>query len=184
MIPFLLRIDVSALRAINLEWQHAWLDLFMPILSAKWPWVVAAVVGGTALFWWRSGKERDLVWVCLFTLIVADRVGFMIKKVVGRPRPCHVLALHMLTGCGGAPSLPSNHVINVAAQAGVIGTRFPRLAIPLSLAIVAEAYSRVYVGAHYPSDVLVAALLGAGIGWAAATAFGLRAADHTTEPGR
>lgn len=178
MIPFLLRIDVSALRAINLEWQHAWLDFLMPILSAKWPWVVTtAAVGGLVVFWWRGGRERDLVWVCVFTLIVADRVGFMIKEAVGRPRPCHVLALHLLTGCGGAPSLPSNHVINVAAQAGAIGTRFPRLALPLGLATVAEAYSRVYVGAHYPSDVLVAALIGAGIGWAAATAFGLGPGD-------
>ena len=61
-------------------------------------------------------------------------------------------------------SFPSSHAANTFAAGTFLALRFPRwrpvLAIP-----VLVAYSRVYVGVHYPSDVFGGAALGAGVGW-------------------
>jgi undecaprenyl-diphosphatase len=62
-------------------------------------------------------------------------------------------------------SFPSGHVSSYFALATVYGAKYPKLIIPLAVVGAGVAYSRICLGAHYPTDVLAGAALGFGIGW-------------------
>ncbi len=80
-------------------------------------------------------------------------------------RPCNALPdVHLLVGCSGSFSMPSSHAANFGAAAFHFAFFFPRLAPLMLLLGVTVAYSRVYVGVHYPFDALV----GLGVGLVAA----------------
>jgi membrane-associated phospholipid phosphatase len=62
-------------------------------------------------------------------------------------------------------SFPSSHAANMGAMASYFSVKYPKtrwIVIPIALII---AYSRIYVGVHYPTDVLAGLLLGIGCGW-------------------
>jgi undecaprenyl-diphosphatase len=98
--------------------------------------------------------------------LVADAIGFVVseglKAAIPRSRP-HV---HALVARPHTHSFPSGHATMSFACAVVLAGAFPRCRIPLLLLAAAVAWSRVYVGVHYPLDVLAGAALGAAIGYA------------------
>lgn len=98
----------------------------------------------------------------------ADLVTLGVKAAVDRPRPPAALpGLDALMGAGGS-SFPSGHAATSFAGLAVLGAAFPRL-LPLLVPLAAAvAFSRVYVGVHYPTDVLAGAGVGLAVGAAAA----------------
>lgn len=124
--------------------------------------------GALALsYWlWRSRREALVGVAAVAALIIAvDQFGAQIKHLVARVRPCHALAgIHQLTGCGGTFSFPSNHALNTAAAAAFAQVLYPRtrwIAWPI---VAVAGFSRVYVGAHYVTDVLGAWIIGGSLG--------------------
>lgn len=75
----------------------------------------------------------------------------LMKRIVGRPRPLNE---------GATDSFPSGHTATAFAMAFVAGNRHPRLRIPLYAIALGTAFSRVYLGHHYPSDVIAGAVIG------------------------
>ena len=95
-----------------------------------------------------------------------------------RPRPCHAPDLlglvHLPTGrCGGAYGFVSSHAANFFGLAVYLGLllREGWLFGLLLIAAVLVGYSRIYMGVHYPGDILAGGLLGALAGWAIAWAY-------------
>ena len=103
----------------------------------------------------------------LVTTVVAAAGGELVagalKAAIPRARP-HV---HALVSRPHSHSFPSGHATTSFAAATVIALLVPRLRVPAFVLAAAVAWSRVYVGVHYPLDVLAGAVLGTAIGWAA-----------------
>jgi undecaprenyl-diphosphatase len=86
--------------------------------------------------------------------------------MVARPRPERAgEPVTMRAPANGAYGFPSNHAINMGAAASVLTVAYPAGAVVFALGAALIGYSRVYVGAHYPGDVLAGLLLGIAIGW-------------------
>jgi undecaprenyl-diphosphatase len=131
--------------------------------------LAALLVGG----WWlarhrgRTAPEAVATAVLtgaatVFALLVNQQ---LVSPAIARPRPCRVLDhVQVLLACSVDYSMPSDHcVIAGAFVAGLILLR-RALGTVATLAALALAFSRVYVGVHYPSDTLVGLLIGAVIG--------------------
>lgn len=110
---------------------------------------------------------------------LTDLLTLGIKLAVGRPRPFEVLpeADPLIVATVGA-SFPSGHASMSAAAAIVLASLAPRLAPLFALLAVFVTLSRVYVGVHYPLDVLAGAAVGAVVG--TAVVLGLRRLRRTS----
>jgi len=124
-----------------------------------------------ALGIWILWKDRKAGLIFLLfvglTLTVTDQLSSkVLKEIIGRVRPCHVLEnVHMLTDCNTSYSFPSSHAVNIFAAAWFLAQPLGRAA-PVFFGIAAiVAYSRVYLGIHYPFDAIGGAAIGLLIAW-------------------
>ena len=119
-------------------------------------WLAIALVA--ALVWWRPR-------LFAFTL-AADAVALLLaeglKAAIPRARP----QLHPLVARPHSHSFPSGHAATSFACATVLAAALPRYRVAFVLLAAAIAWSRVYVGVHYPLDVVAGAALGLGVGYA------------------
>jgi undecaprenyl-diphosphatase len=121
--------------------------------------------------------KRKFLVILLFIIIAAtfsDQASVLVKNLVQRLRPCYESAIQGLVHlykeeCGGRYSFVSSHATNSFDVAFLsllfIRKRWFTLSIILWALII--GYSRIYLGVHYPGDVICGSLLGAFIGWSA-----------------
>ncbi len=165
--------DVAGFHLINGTLRHPLLDSVMPFITNKWNF--ALPLGLIFLYVMAFRPKRDrLVAICaIVVLLLADQATQLLKQVFQRVRPCHVL-LHVYLSkgsiCTGSFSLPSNHATNMFAMASFFSYNSRWLAVPCFVAAGLVGYSRIYVGAHYPTDVLAGIALGMLVGFPAAIA--------------
>lgn len=154
-------LDYSIFRAVNgFAGRNAALDAVM-IGSAKYlPLVFAAALVGLWITW-RLRNQR-VAFLAGASVMIALGFGQIIGKVLPRPRPYLSHAVTQLIPRSLDTSFPSDHAILGFAVA-VMLWKFNR---PLGFVMVGlailMAFARVFVGAHYPGDVLGGAILGAG----------------------
>ena len=154
---------------LNQDIAHPFLDALLPVWREKTTWVPLYLLWAVLL--WRSfGWKRTLLLLALvgLTIAVADQLAAsVIKPWAGRLRPCATegIEVRVLVGCGGKWSFPSNHATNHFAVAAVLAltwlrrhARGWRLAIFVWAATISLA--QVYVGKHWPGDIVVGAALG------------------------
>ncbi len=159
-------LDEEWFRAINTGWANPALDPFMVALSVLGGYFVILYV---LPIWFSGRKTRAFDYLVALALALA--LTAVIKFVVERPRPDEVLAGVRIVP---VPSLfaepdsafPSGHVARIAVLAAILVLILPdwKFALPLAVFILLEALSRIYVGAHWPTDTISGAALGIGIG--------------------
>ena len=128
-------------------------------------WLLLLTKGG------RPGRIAALLLIP--TIALSDQLNSsFLKFIIDRPRPCHELAnVHLLVGCGSGYSFPSSHAVNNFAAALVLSYFLPRWTWAFFSYASVIAFSRIYVGVHYPSDVLAGAFVGLIIGSVVIVAF-------------
>ena len=166
----------------GLRWEP--LTAFFVLASAWWvKWPLFALVGGFC----DACERRRLPMAMSAALVAAASAGVVVtltKEAVDRTRPG--IAEPGLDPIGVIPasaSFPSGHSATAFATAVAVGLVYPRLRVPLLALATLVALSRVYLGMHYATDVLVGSALGVAIGLAAAWLV-LRVARRPTEPAR
>lgn len=119
-------------------------------------WVLLLVKGG------RNGRIAALLLIP--TIYLGDQLSSTyIKHMVDRLRPCFTLDdVRLLVPCGSGYSFPSSHAVNNFAAAVVLAFYVPKGKWWFYAFATAMAFSRPYVGVHYPSDVLAGSIIGLG----------------------
>ena len=170
MLESLQVYDITLFRFINGTLANPVTDFIMPIITSDWNLRIFYAVAVILLLWRGSRETRWLVGFSIVTMLLADQLasGFL-KELIGRARPCQTLdAVHLLVNCGSGKSMPSGHATNAFAQAAFFVVSFRKHGWWLFPFAALVAISRVFVGVHYPFDIVVGALLGSMVGVAMA----------------
>lgn len=150
-----------------------WLDTALSLWSTY----------GLALFgvlllaaWWRARSTAPvrtaLALAAPFVVVMVYVADSGLKSLIREQRPCRTLHTLTVEACPAAGdwSLPSNHAAIAAAAATALLFTDRRLAAVAVPAAVLMGVSRVWVGVHYPHDVALGLVLGAGVTWGLMTA--------------
>lgn len=178
-------MDQSFFHLINQQWTSPFLDLFMAAVSDADIWRPLFVAVGVSALLFGGFKARAFVICLVLSLLIGSLVTSALKSTVDRPRPKQVESVRMVQlqkarpkflalfkepiirfsdssdRSRSGPSFPSGHVATNTIIA-VFCTLFYRRGWLYWLVTAAVGYSRIYLGSHWPSDVLATVFLGIG----------------------
>ena len=180
MLERLIHIDTEILLAIN-GWHSPWADSLMWIISAKATWIPLYLLLIGLLVWrYRKPAMTSVKWlqrvpVCVVMIVViglavgaADFIASgILKDLIARPRPTRVPelegVLHLVNGYRiGRYGFLSSHAANTMACALLFSLIWRKkiTTVGLMLWVAANCYSRMYLGVHYPTDILGGLIVG------------------------
>lgn len=157
--------DIRLLRQIHVQ-RNVHLDgTFKTITNSVRPMSIATtiIVLGTGLMEKDKNIQQKGIMIGA-SFVVAAAVSTTLKYTIDRPRPFVTYPDIQKVGPGGSPSFPSGHTSEAFAMATSLSLAFPKWYViaPAYAYASAAGYSRMHLGAHYPSDVLAGAVLGTG----------------------
>jgi len=179
-------MEQSIFHTINQQWTSPALDLFMAALSDSNIWMPFIIAVGIAALIFGGFKARALVICMSLSLLIAGFVTSALKSSVGRHRPKHVQSVRMVElqkarpkfltlfkkpiirfsdssdRTRSGPSFPSGHTVNNTIAATFLTLFYRRRGWLYWFVALAIGYSRIYLGAHWPTDVVSTVFLGIG----------------------
>lgn len=160
MPEWIQQLDTALFFLLNRDCQNWLFDLVMPVFSHR---MNILVIPFLLLFFIKEKREAMVIFAISFlSLLLADGTSHALKEMIGRERPCNSFQnVHLLVGCSRSFSLPSGHASNSFAFAipFLLMTRDRLRYVFLGIAVFVSL-SRVFVGVHYPSDVITGVLVG------------------------
>lgn len=181
-------MDEAIFHLINQQWTNPALDLFMAVMSDSEIWKPLLILVVLLALIFGRFKARACLLCLLFTLLIAEQVTGFLKTAVDRRRPKQVETVRMVELARvkpaflkmfhkptirfsdesdrnlsrSGPSFPSGHATDNTVIAMCLTLFYPRRGWLYWIVTAAIAYSRIYLGAHWPSDVLATFFLAAG----------------------
>lgn len=162
LLKNLIQFDSTLFYFFNVKLQNGIFDFLMPILTNLDYWRIP--LGLMAVLLLIFGKKRGRIALLLLVLGIAlsDQVcNNLLKPLIQRIRPCNVLEnIHLLVNCTKAYSFPSSHAMNIFTGCILLSYSYRKIRVILLIIAILVSYSRIYVGVHYPFDVLAGVILG------------------------
>jgi len=173
-MDFIINLDTDIFKALN-GLNAPFFDIFMNMFSGRYIWV--PMYAAILLMVCRACNTKQIIVVIIgiaITISLTDQVcASVLRPIFERLRPSNLenplsQFTHVVNGYrGGAYGFPSCHSANsfalVGFITGIIRTR--KFTVAILLWAIINSYSRIYLGVHYPGDLLVGALVGGIIGW-------------------
>jgi undecaprenyl-diphosphatase len=152
-----------------MEWANGWWR--SPVLDGLVPWVTYLgshyAVGVFIILTWLLTKRKKVFFHLLLLYAIQSAVAYSIKFLINRKRPLIFLeTVTQLPKSQGEildPSFPSAHTFCVFMMATLLATWFPRYRIIFYIVAAFIGWTRIYLGLHFPTDVIAGGLLGYGI---------------------
>lgn len=181
-------MDQSLFHLINGQWTHPVLDLFMAAISHFEIWRYLLILAGLAALVFGGFRARACILCLLVALVLAEQCTNTLKTLFDRRRPKQVETVRMVelqkarptfmtlfkkpeirssdqkdrNLSRSGPSFPSGHTTNNTVVAMCLTLFYPRRGWLYWILALAVGYSRIYLGAHWPSDVFASIFLAAG----------------------
>ncbi len=162
MLNTLISLDKKIFIFIQ-EYLHTqFFDFLMPIITNFDYWKIPIVLFLLSLAIWGGKKGRIVVGLVLLVFILSDQLSVNVfKPFFSRARP-YIIFPNISPLVESAPkySFPSTHASNIFAVMTLLSYYYRKF-LPLNLFIACiVSFSRIYVGVHYPSDIVAGAILG------------------------
>ena len=165
------RLDQQLFLFLNSFNSPFW-DQVMSIISGTITWIPLYLAILIALGFKYKRKFFVLILIIIIAVTLSDQVSVLIKNGVHRLRPCHEPALdglvHLVKAyCGGKYGFVSSHASNsfMVATFSLLMIRRKWFSYSIIIWALIVGYSRIYLGVHYPGDVICGSLLGILVGW-------------------
>ncbi len=176
MFEFFYSLDLKILYFINHTLSNPVFDFIMPLVRNKFTWIPLYILLIFFIIKKYGLKSVWIIWFAILTVLIADQLSSgLIKPYFHRLRPCNNPALeswlNLPNGMGSNWSFVSSHAANHFALAVYfimvfIGYRNQyKIIIPFLSWAFLIAFAQVYIGFHYPSDVICGGILGSIIGF-------------------
>ncbi len=174
MLQSLINIDKSIFSFFNSTISNPIFDVFFPIITNQDIWTIPILIGVIILSIKGGKRGKISSAILVITIILADYSSAQIlKPFFQRLRPSHELidGIRLLVPKGGKYGFVSSHAANIFAAATVLSYFYIKYKKLFFTIAVLVAFSRVYVGVHYPADIFFGSLLGYGLAWIVLTAW-------------
>ncbi len=153
--------DEALFRLLNLKFINPFLDILMPWITEPKNFYLFFAAISFALVVWGGRRGRKALVLVLITILITDQSTSFLKEQLQRVRPCNAVEnARVLIGCTHSFSLPSAHAANIFGVAAILSFIFKKFSPVFLFIAFLVAYSRIYVGVHYPLDALAGFCLG------------------------
>ena len=169
IIDILLLIDRACFMFINNFLSNPLFDFIMPLFDdTRYLIPIMLFPFISAIIFDKNNRWKLAVLIPL-VIILVDQSGLFLKKTILRPRPWAgmepELVNHLVAQKGRNYSFPSNHAANMSGLALVFSTIYYQYKYLFWSIAGIVIFSRVYIGVHYPSDVIAGCIMGSLYGW-------------------
>lgn len=167
-LSVLLKYNVIIFYLINIGLENGFLNFIMPIITNFGSILAWGIICGL-LYLFGGAKAKKVAILGLIALLISNAAVYLLKPIIAEPRPFLALGnVHQLIPETEIYSFPSGHTTSSFSVATLIGLKYRlklkkknfRLIYPLIAFAAVIGFSRIYVGVHYPLDVVFGALIG------------------------